>query len=582
MNMKNILSLFLAFLLLNFYSCKENSYPQSLLLADSLAFVDPDSAVSLLKSIKKDISFQPKDIQMYYHLLCVKADDKAYLEITSDSMIFKVLRYYIDVKDDRHLPEAYFYAGRVCKELGDAPRALGYFNKALDALENSPLYKLRSLIYSQIGLLYSQQCIYDEAIAMFYQAYRYSRLQGDSVSMIYDLRDIASVYKNTNMADSALLYYQHAYELADTLQSRRMMDMIQGQMASLYKRIGKYDLAKIALQRTLSTMDKDNRSGVYSIASDLYYKIGNKDSALYYYNELLDCGTIYAKADARWHLAEFALQEGKAQKATEHLEQYMECIDSVWALTDAETVRKMQSLYNYTLREKENNRLKVENSRKQFYLTCSVISLAFIFSCFLAYFQYSRKKQAQLNLQLLKLRQLEKEQYQESARFIEENKKKQEELENMLKNNTYFSLQKEQAEQQKKYLYYAGKQAEFELLEREQKKKALIGSDTCHYFREVCRGEGNVYVPSEMWKALEEAVNDACKGFTEKLFQIRKLSELEFHICLLIKTGSSPKDMAKLTNHSKEAVASVRRRLYEKFFGKKGTPQQWDEFIDLL
>ena len=31
--------------------------------------------------------------------------------------------------------------------------------------------------------------------------------------------------------------------------------------------------------------------------------------------------------------------------------------------------------------------------------------------------------------------------------------------------------------------------------------------------------------------------------------------------------------------HSKEAITSNRRRLYEKVFGKKGTPKDWDSFI---
>ena len=49
--------------------------------------------------------------------------------------------------------------------------------------------------------------------------------------------------------------------------------------------------------------------------------------------------------------------------------------------------------------------------------------------------------------------------------------------------------------------------------------------------------------------------------------------------CLLIKINISPIDIAKLTMHSKEAITSNRRILYEKVFGKKGTPKDWDSFI---
>ena len=33
------------------------------------------------------------------------------------------------------------------------------------------------------------------------------------------------------------------------------------------------------------------------------------------------------------------------------------------------------------------------------------------------------------------------------------------------------------------------------------------------------------------------------------------------------------------TARSKQAVSSVRRRLYAKIFGKPGRPEDWDEFI---
>ena len=40
-----------------------------------------------------------------------------------------------------------------------------------------------------------------------------------------------------------------------------------------------------------------------------------------------------------------------------------------------------------------------------------------------------------------------------------------------------------------------------------------------------------------------------------------------------------PKDIATLTAHSKESVASTRSRLYQKVFGKKGSTKDWDDFI---
>lgn len=580
--MKHILYLLFVFLLLGLYACKEKRYPQCLLVADSLVGVNPDSAISLLRSVKKDMLVQPEEVRMYYHLLCIKADDKAYIPLESDSLILSILHYYIEKNDKKHLPEAYYYAGRTFRSLGDAPQALSYFNKALDILENDSCYELRSLLNSQIGYILFDQGIGDEARKVYGQAYQWSALKKDTVSMVYDLRDIASTYSDVGVMDSALIFYNKAYELACILENHRLMNMVQSQIARVYKKMGEYDLAMKALRPSLLTVDDRIKSAIYSIAADIHYMIGEKDSAFYYYNELLDFGTLHAKTDAYWHLAEFALEEGQAQKAKDYLEQYMIGIDSVWESVDAENVRKIHSLYNYTLRERENNRLKAENEQEKLYAGCFAIGSIIVLLCFISYFQYSRRKHTRLKLQLIQLEQIKEEQYQKSIYFVEENRRMQEELDHILQRNDRSELQKGQVEKQKELLYYIGKQAELGLQERERARKVLLESDICNLFKEACRENTQIQLSSENWNLLEQTVNEIYEGFIGKLYNIHKLNEREVRICLLIKIGILPKDMAKLTNYSRESISSVRRRLYEKFFGQKGTPQQWDEFIDSL
>ena len=74
-------------------------------------------------------------------------------------------------------------------------------------------------------------------------------------------------------------------------------------------------------------------------------------------------------------------------------------------------------------------------------------------------------------------------------------------------------------------------------------------------------------------------INEVYTGFTERLFNLYRMTEQDYHVCLLIKMHIQPKDIATLTAHSKESVASTRSRLYQKIFGKKGTTKEWDEFV---
>ena len=123
------LAVVLAVLFFLLASCRPVHYPQALLVADSLCAAHPQRALEWLDSLRPRMEQERKGVRMYYDLLCIKAQDKAYMPHTSDSLIQAVLHYYEERADRRHLPEAYYYAGRVASDLGDAPQALDYFGK---------------------------------------------------------------------------------------------------------------------------------------------------------------------------------------------------------------------------------------------------------------------------------------------------------------------------------------------------------------------------------------------------------------------------------------------------------------------
>ncbi len=81
------------------------------------------------------------------------------------------------------------------------------------------------------------------------------------------------------------------------------------------------------------------------------------------------------------------------------------------------------------------------------------------------------------------------------------------------------------------------------------------------------------------WGELTEVVNSVYTGFSEKLFSLYRMSDQDYRVSLLVKVRMQPKDIATLTAHSKESIASTRSRLYQKVFGKKGSTKDWDDFI---
>ena len=568
-----------------FWACDNKPYSHLMSMADSLTNTNPDSAVIYLNKLKDHIETAPRSVQMYYQLLCIKANDRAYIPHSSDSIILPILNYYKQT-DDLHLPETYYYAGRIYRDLGDAPQALDYFNNTLDALpSSSDSYSLKSKVYSQIGTLFLYQDIYDEALKMFKEAFHYDLLLEDSVGMSYDLRDMATSYRCLNQIDSAIYYYGKANDLALALHRQRFVSMIQSQMAGLYIQLKKYDLAKQFLQSSLSYQHKADKSGIFSVAAKYYHQLGTKDSAVYYYTQLLDFGTIYAKQAAHWGLAELAIDNNHEQDAIPHLRAYMQCVDSIRKITDREAIRQMRSVYNYKLREKEIAHLKSKNEQTKLIIISLLSLCAILASITFAYIQYFKLKQLQLTIRLKKIKRLKDKLYSRSVQFIEENKRKIEELEIMerkfLEVDQINTTLKEQLNAQKELIIYTNKQIKLDLNRREQSQAVLFKSEIyLHIQRQLkINDRSKRMLSDEDWKELEKLVNSTYNGFKENLYDIYNLSLFEYRVCLLIKINIQPIDIGKLTEHSKESISSTRRRLYEKVFHIKGAPKDWDDFI---
>ena len=408
---------------------------------------------------------------MYYRLVCIKANDKAYILHTSDSLILPVLHYYIEKNDEQHLPEAYYYAGRVYRDLGDAPQALGYFEKATEALPEDGGYALKSKIYSQMGTLFAYQDMYAEALDMYRKGGQCDSIIRDSISMIYKFRDMANMNIELDRQDRALSYFKKANQLSLQLGRTDLFYMVQSQLASFYIDQQEYDSARIALQNASKDIILLDKSAIYSISARFYDATNNTDSAVWYYNELLGFGSVYTKRTAYRKLLELAIKQNDKKQASEYFYGYLLYVDSIQKLTQTETAQRMHSLYNYQLREKENLQLRAENHNKIFWLWGVTGGLIIVMLSFIAYRQYSKRKNLKLKQQLEKLRIIEKEN-QEKILFLERHKSQKEELEKSLANiNTHEdNIQERQLGQRIELLNHIMQQ---KTIENDQEKRML-------------------------------------------------------------------------------------------------------------
>lgn len=573
--------LYLVILLMTFGCQRHYQYPLVLQEADSLCVALPDSAVALLKSICDDMQQAPEFVQMRYKLLTIKANDKAYINHTSDSLILSLVDYYEHGGDPSYLGEAYYYAGSTYRDLGDAPRALEYYQKALDAMPGDENLKVKSKVYAQMGQLFILQKLYRKAFVSYKNAYQSNSVQKDTVGMIYNLRDMGFAYRGLDKPDSTLLLLNQAHELALDIKNELMDNSITSQMASLYIRLDDLQKAKEYIQPSLKRLNRNNLSSVLSIAGDIYYKLGQVDSAAYYYQTLLNVGTIYAKRDAYYNLANIAQLIWKdSKKVLNYTNQYKHLQDSINDITATESVALVNSLYNYQIQEKENHELEIKNNRAHvFLLLLTILALVVIIICtFLVLLHKNRRIRAELYIERLK--HVQDKVYRESADMLAENNRKIASLEQELEQMRLSGTTDIQKEAIIGILESENENLGMKLHLREDANLRMQTSQLRKSLRE--RAKVLEEIREEEWKGIESYVNIIYPDFLNRLQAIARLNKSEYRTCLLLKYQLSPSEIASLLNLTPGGISNIRRRLSQNILQKLKNPADWDHFIHSL
>lgn len=554
-------------------SCRPHREPQELLTLDSLASVAPDSTLHLLQQMKDEIPSYPRSAQTFYQLLCIKAADKAYVTHTSDSLILSIVDYYTRHPSTGHLAEAYYYAGRVYQDLEDAPQALDYYHKAEEMANPEKDTKLCELITCQIGMIFLYQGSYDLALPVLERSLYYAMINQNVGNIILSLRDLGRTYSTLKDYTQAVRYYYKADSLAKATNHTAIRQMVTGELCGTLTKMHRFDEAK-EFMNVLRTQTGDLIKWPRLSTMAYYYnKIGRTDSAKYYYSILKDADVLPQKSNAYYELGKIASDEHNYPEATRLYEKHLECKDSLQAFNYRETVRKINALYNYQLREKQISKQKQKIQLLYFYIITSICIIVLSSTVFILYNRYWIAKN---KLKMEKLQAIERRNKLYSASCINKLKAQIKELESK-QNDTDKSPEREWAILQKETL-----SLELNQIEKQKKinddKITLLKSSSI--YQEFHASDHNM--SEEQWSLLQAMINQTYMGFTQRLLDIYPMSEIELKVCMLIKINLPIKQIPLIILRSKQTVSSIRRRLYYKVFKKDESPEAWDSFIKNL
>ena len=579
--MKLIFTIILSLLLLT--ACGESGRVQfeQLQQIDSIAEVNADSAVAMINAINRD-TLSGNDNKYYYDLLKIRTNDKAYIAHTSDSAILSVINYFENHDFNNLLPVAYYYGGRVYSDLGDAPQALEYFQKALDC-ENINSHTM-AVAYSQMAGIYNRQNIYDLAIPAYKKAIELSKKNNNIIGVIYNSKGLGNIYFKENNNDSALIIYNNTIKLAEEVKFNKIISSIKLNIAELYLFQRNFAEAINVLNSIQTSLSKEDSITITNTYAHFYYRLNNADSTIFYCNRLLKSKSLNAQLNGYNILANLHIHNNQTKEAYDAIVMSTQLSDSIRKLNTPQEIRQLSSIYNYQIRERENNKLKKEAHENEIKIISLVSSIVIVIIIALFIIYITRKRKHILKLKLQNVELLLKQSNEFSENTIAENNKKIAHLESHICsiNSENQSLIQE-LKIQKKLLELNNEKA---IIYKSQKDNAILVFNNDTFVKEIHNRlkntpEGKNILSEKEWNTLIDKINNLFPAFIDTLHNLPfKLNSYEFRVSILIKTKFMPKEIALLTNHTDASVSMTRARLHKKLTNSNSHASDWDKFIN--
>lgn len=561
-------------------SCTGNkAYDQQLSKADSIMDIADDSAqiaIKMLDALKPEWSKFTKAQRMRYDLLYHKAMNKAYIDFTSDSTMLAVVDYYEHhgTANDRML--AYYILGCVYRDMHEAPMALEYYNKATEQADTAAQdcdYATLCRVYSQMGVLFSKQYLPYQELFSFEKATHYAYKAHDTLNAIRYYYNKTGAYTYLDNEDSAIIVNTRAAELFRKHGYDRAADIAFGCNYVYYLKRNNIDKAKKAFEAYNRANFVGNQNYEDSYAFLLYEKglfflqTNQLDSAYCKLNESLKFSKSFSnKAIITKTLAQYYLKSNNPILAAKYAMKSTEYNDSDLVRVRKTQLHQLQAMYDYS-RNKRLAMVAEQKSEKRIMVIYVVILCSIILFC-LSIFIYKlqmNKKNHRISL----IQQL----YNDSLLKLQSNQRELQRVKDL--NELEVIQQKEEVIMNLKNT----------IKDIREKFSGSLLTDTdiilqnSAIFRKI---QFIILHPKEKlsnedWIELSDLIEQLIPSFPQMLKN--RLTEKEYHICLLIRLHISPSSISNLVGLSNSGVSLSRKRMLEKVCGKDGTAKDFDKFI---
>ncbi len=595
-----------------FVCCEKNSAILSEKLdgVKSLLYVNRvEEAANILDSVSYEVRSCGKSLLMKYDMLYVQAKNKAYKSISDEKeRMEQVVEYYSKNGTADEKMESCLLLGSVYRDIGDAPMALEWFEKAIQHGNDGAVDRIMiAKIHGQKADLFYKQRMTEDAMLETDRMISIAEREGNRSLYVNGMAFKTNIYYKMHNLDSVKAVTEDVYDILlnefnDTVQAVEALSPL----FTIYVDSGMVSQAKPLIEKYEKHSGYFDEEGNviegmevhYVVKGDICRHEGDMKMAEHYYRKGTKAKEPANKYAAYNGLLKLFIAKMENDSITKYsmltnlaLKQYF---DEAYTLN----LQQMNSVFSYQHHKDEKE--KQERKATKAVNSLMIVVMCVIIVCIASmavWLKWKWKKKAELIEAQKKIEEAKAEAYQymlemnEAKMQLDAHIKEMELLEDRIAHiGEEDSVKTEEMEASKIKLEEYRNVTE---VIREKIKKLegdfnSISDDEDAYIlkvmmNKVFNSETDKSISFEEWNMLEDYVSNAYPCFISNLEKnVEKLSKEQKHVSLLIVLGIKPSHIAIIMNKDKSTISQIRKRIYEKAFNMKVSSKEADEWIRSL
>lgn len=599
--------------------CKDARTDQMLSHIDTLMNQYPDSALQKLDSLKSEKPQWAKSQRMRYDLLYLKAENKAFVPLTSDSIAKNLVSYYDSWGNANERMMAYYLQGCIYRDKGDCPRAIEAYKKAIaqaDTTAKDCDYVTLNRIYAQMAGVFHEQLLLSYEVEAQQKASKYAFMSKDTINAILALDKSSIPYILLNKQDSAeiilknvknlyMKYGQTQKALQSSISLIHMYVKEDGKLSEAKHLMDEYEAKSGLFDRNHEL--SGNRRQYYYYKGLYFDQINCLDSAEFYYRKVARPNMSYVEQDPLFRgLLSVYTKKKQADSIAKYAHLFCEVNDSSIAKKDQELTAQMVATYNYSLYQKEALENESKAHKAQL-LVIAIIIIVFIIGTIM-YSRWRKQQRIQKEEQLLRQREIEelKERYtttvdeynnnlltlqlldkahQETIALIQQELDKAKNSTDVFKQklseiNTQYEDNRQELVKENEAL-----RERIEALKRQEGIRRQLTISSNFADTEIMKRVNTLVshpLVSMTEKELEQLVMTASVYYPTLLHDLNNspnISQQEIRACILISQALRESDIAHMLNISAQRITNIKASLNNVLFGQSSARSLYKNIV---